>query len=89
MVKAAKGEIPEGIKVRMNKNTGELFFQNQEGRVVGKLTPRSNQSIIDEYNPLIKALNDKYGFNIAEARLNNRGQIEWPNIYGILYKKGG
>ena len=87
MVKANKG-IPEGIKTFKTKD-GTLIFQQADGQVVGKLIPRSTQSIIDEYNPLIQALNDKFGLNIRQARIGKSGQIEWPNIYGVLYRNGG
>ena len=98
LLKVNKGELPEGTKV-FTDNTGNLRIQYQN-RKVGTLRPRTNEEIIGsydnvgkripgDYDELIDNLNKNYNLNIGYPRLNRFGKIEWPNIYGILYKKGG
>ena len=80
-------QLPEGFRV--NKTTqGQLVIEDPEGRIMGQLNPRSNEDIINQYNEYINRLNDTYKINIKPAKIE-QGQIMWPEVYGLLYKKGG
>lgn len=92
----SKGNIPEGAKVIRVGN--KYFFQNKEGRIMGSIRERTPEQIINERlpgsnqkspNEWIKQINEEFKLNIPLARVNPKGQIEWPNLYGVLYKKGG
>ena len=90
ILKENNGELPKDIKVGINKNTGTYILQGPDGTSIGTLTPRTNLEIINDYKPIIDQLNKRYNLNIAYPRVNvNSGEIEWPNIFGILYRKGG
>ena len=90
----SNGQLPEGVTVT---DVGNYLFFRKDGRILGKLKHRELQDIID--NPLpgstqlspnqwIKRLNTEFNLNIPLARVNE-GRIEWPNIYGLIYRKGG
>ena len=88
LLKSNRGELPDGAAVYANKDNGNLIIK-YGGRKVGTLRPRTTEEIIKEYKPIIDNLNNKYNLNIDYPKLNQYGKIEWPNIYGILYKHGG
>lgn len=92
----SKGNLPEGVKAVRVKD--KIFFQNKDGRIMGSIRERTPEQIINERlpnsnqkapNEWIKQINDEFKLNIPLARVNQKGQIEWPNLYGILYKRGG
>lgn len=90
MIKNSNGNIPEGIRVGMNRSSGTLFFQKKsDGTVIGRLWHKSPEEMIKPSNEWISKINQEFGLNINPARITPAGKIEWPNMYGILYKKGG
>lgn len=90
MIKNSNGSIPEGIRVGMNRSSGTLFFQRKsDGKVIGRLWHKSPEEMIKSSNDWISKINSEFGLGINPARINPSGKIEWPNMYGILYKKGG
>lgn len=90
MIKNSNGNIPEGIRVGMNRSSGTLFFQKKsDGTVIGRLWHKSPEEMIKPSNEWISKINQEFGLNINPARVTPAGKIEWPNMYGILYKKGG
>ena len=90
MIKNSNGSIPEGIRVGMNRSSGTLFFQRKnDGKVIGRLWHKSPEEMIKSSNDWISKINSEFGLGINPARINLSGKIEWPNMYGILYKKGG
>ena len=90
MIKNSNGSIPEGIRVGMNRSSGTLFFQRKsDGKVIGRLWHKSPEEMIKSSNDWISKINSEFGLNINPARVTPAGKIEWPNMYGILYKKGG
>ena len=66
----------------------QLEAQLRQGHVArsDERLPGSNQKSPNEW---IKQINEEFKLNIPLARVNPKGQIEWPNLYGVLYKKGG
>ena len=91
MINKSNGQIPEGIRVGMNKSSGTLFFQRKsDGKVIGRLWHNTPEEMLQssKVNDWITKINNEFNLGIKPARVvGNR--IEWPNMYGVLYKKGG
>lgn len=99
LMKTNRGELPQDTEV-FKLRDGTLAVRQADGKVVMKLKPRTKKSITGGYNifeeripgdydEIINRLNTNYNLNIGYPRINKFGAIEWPNLYGILYKNGG
>lgn len=91
ILKQNKGVLPKDINVH-KLDSGTLLFsrvRNGMREGLGKLRVRDPEDIIKAPNEQITKINELFGLNIPLAEVNPSGKIMWPNIYGILYNKGG
>ena len=100
--RVSEGKLPEGTEIGRinspgNKNHGNIIIRHN-GKKVGMLRPKTAEEIAGYgegknrvpgiYDKLIDELNNTYGLDIKYPQGYN-GMIQWPDIRGILYKKGG
>lgn len=96
-IKGNNGTLPDYITA---SNKDGYISLNNGNREVGRLTTRTEEDIVEEYKRMIDKINNRYNLKIGYPYIKQVitglksnptyvKRIYWPNIYGLLYKKGG
>ena len=80
-----QGPVPAGYD--LSEVGSDLVF-SKNGKEVGKLVTRPLEEVIGPINQKIIRLNKNYNMEIPLAKVEN-GQIFWPNLEGVLLRRGG